>query len=68
MLVADAQHCRETNAHSAGVTVFACDWLGLGWHPGRGPTHHASRVIVAMEECSTVPAMLVGSVYLKTSL
>lgn len=66
--MADAEYCRGTNAHKAGTAVFARDWLGLGWPPGRGPIHYDARLITAMVECATLRAMLAGSMYLKTGL
>ena len=68
VLVADAVFCQATKAHSAGVAVFVREWIGLGWPPGRGPTQHESRALVAMIDCPGIPAFLVASAYLKTGI
>ena len=67
-LIADAIYCPETKAHRAGVAVFARDYLGLSWPPGRGPTCHESRLIAVMVESPGLPAMLCLSVYLQTGV
>ena len=67
-LIADAIYCPEAKAHRAGVAVFARDYLGLSWPPGRGPTCHESRLIAVMVESPGLPAMLCLSVYLQTGV
>ena len=67
-LIADAVFSKATSCHSAGVAILARDWIGIGWPPGRGPTHYESRVLVALIECPGVPAFLAASAYLKTGI
>lgn len=54
-LVADAEYRQFTDAHSAGVAIFARDSLGLGWPPACGPTTKDGRVVIGMLECPSLP-------------